>query len=261
MKKKHANYNQMAMACEIGHSAVATETTGTLPVSSSPTATEIGERRHKFGLRLSQDLKVSLGVEQCPVVRTAADVADVFSDIATFDREVLIAGAIDTQLRLVCWNLLAVGRSDLLVMRIGDAFAGAIRSAASGIFLVHNHPSGSLEASDEDLRLTREVAEAGLLLGYNLVDHVIISRLGHRSLLDRSFLRAHAKRLHITNTVQRDRQGESTVTEWRCLTCKSKNSRTSHVLRSSSKQCAYLPSRCAHCGSFAWLKTKPSSGI
>ena len=240
--------------------AFAAETASTVPVphASAGAATDADATRHKFGIRLSQDLRSSLGIDDCPVVRTAADVADAFSDIASFDREVIIAGAIDSQLRLVCWNLLAVGRNDMLVMRIGDAFAGAIRSAASGIFLVHNHPSGSLEPSDEDLRLTREVAEAGLLLGYNLVDHVIVSRLGFRSLLDRSFLRAHAKRLNITNAVQREGNGQSTVTVWRCQSCKSKNSHASHVLRSTSKQCSYQPSRCAHCGSFAWLKSKPS---
>jgi DNA repair protein RadC len=219
------------------------------------TETGAQTRRKRFGISLGQDLKSTLGLEECPTVKTAADVADAFSDLAALEREVIIAGAIDCQCRLVCWNLLAVGRNDMLVMRVGDAFVGAIRSGASGIFLVHNHPSGLLEPSDEDLRLTRDVAEAGLLLGYNLLDHVIISRSGFRSLLDRNFMRTNAKRLNITNAVLRESDSGRCVTEWRCMRCKSKNSHARYMLRSVSKQSMFLPSRCAYCGSFAWLKS------
>ena len=212
-------------------------------------------QRKRFGINLGQDLKNTLGVEECPTVKTASDVADAFSDLALLEREVIIAGAIDCQCRLLCWNLLAVGRNDMLVMRIGDAFTGAIRNGASGIFLVHNHPSGLLEPSDEDLRLTRDVAEAGLLLGYNLLDHVIVSRCGHRSLLDRSFMRANARRLNITSAVLKESDSGRCVTEWRCVRCKNKNSQARFMVRSASRQSVFLPSRCAYCGSFAWLKS------
>ena len=209
----------------------------------------------KLGISLGQDLRATLGPDGCPVVKTAADVAAAFSDLAKLEREVIISGAIDTQCRLIYWSLLAVGRNDMLVMRIGDAFSGAIRTSATGIFLIHNHPSGKLEPSDEDVRLTREVAEAGLLLGYTLLDHVIISRLGFRSLLDKSFMRAHAKRFNITNAVLRESPGGRCITEWRCAVCRERNRVSRLHSRSANESYTYLPSRCTHCGGFAWLRS------
>jgi DNA repair protein RadC len=99
------------------------------------------------------------------------------------DREIMIAGTLDCKSRLLCWSLLAVGSSEWLIVRVGDAFADAIRMSASGIFLVHNHPSGSLEPSREDIDLTRNVERAGKLLGYTLFDHVIVAKEGHRGLI------------------------------------------------------------------------------
>jgi len=132
---------------------------------------------------MGENLKRKLGLGRCPIVRSAKDVGEIFQRIAHFDREIMIAGTLDCKNRLLCWTLLAVGSSEWLLVRVGDAFADAIRMSASGIFLIHNHPSGSLEPSREDLVLTRNVQQAGRLLGYPLFDHVIISSRGYRGLV------------------------------------------------------------------------------
>ena len=68
---------------------------------------------------------------------------------------------------------------------VGDCFREALRAGAASIVLVHNHPSSDPTPSPEDVRVTQEVARAGLLLGVELLDHVIIGRPGHVSLLER----------------------------------------------------------------------------
>jgi DNA repair protein RadC len=138
--------------------------------------------RSRFAITLNHDLKTSLGPERCPVLLSPEQVAGAFADLALLDREVLLVATLDCKCRLLHWGLLAVGSSDLLVVRLGEAFQGAIRHAGSGIVLVHNHPSGSLTPSRHDMSLTRRAAEAGRLLGYPLLDHVIVSRKGFRSL-------------------------------------------------------------------------------
>jgi DNA repair protein RadC len=50
-----------------------------------------------------------------------------------------------------------------------------LQLSAAGVVLVHNHPSGNLEPSDEDIAITKRIADAGDLLGINLVDHIIVS--------------------------------------------------------------------------------------
>lgn len=53
-------------------------------------------------------------------------------------------------------------------------FATALKVLASGIVIAHNHPSGNLEASEEDLKLTKRIKEAGELLDIRLIDHLIL---------------------------------------------------------------------------------------
>jgi len=139
-------------------------------------------------LLLGQDLRQELGVECCPVIRSARDVARAFGDLARLQRELMIAGAVDSQCRMLCWNVIAVGSGNLLYLRAGDAFHGAITCGARGIFLVHNHPSGSLMVSEDDLALTRNLAQAGALLGYPLFDHVIVCAKGYTSVVQRYIL-------------------------------------------------------------------------
>ena len=64
-----------------------------------------------------------------------------------------------------------------------DILADAVRGRAAGIILVHNHPSGDPTPSLADRELTKRVAEASELLGITLLDHVVVAREGHFSLM------------------------------------------------------------------------------
>lgn len=67
------------------------------------------------------------------------------------------------------------------VVGVREIFQKALLIGAVGIFLVHNHPSGSLNPSKEDIAVTKRMKEAGDLLGVNLVDHIIVSSDGFYS--------------------------------------------------------------------------------
>ena len=77
---------------------------------------------------------------------------------------------------------LTVGLLNASQVHPREAFADAITDRAAAVVFVHNHPSGSLEPSAPDLAITRQLTEAGELLGIQVLDHVIISKKGHRSL-------------------------------------------------------------------------------
>ena len=55
-----------------------------------------------------------------------------------------------------------------------EVFAGAIEDRAAAIILIHNHPSGNLHPSKQDLKITKDMDAAGELLGIKLLDHLII---------------------------------------------------------------------------------------
>ena len=63
-----------------------------------------------------------------------------------------------------------------------EVIGRALQLGASAIIMVHNHPSGDPTPSDADVEMTREVQDAGKMLGVTLHDHVIIARGGHTSL-------------------------------------------------------------------------------
>ncbi len=63
-------------------------------------------------------------------------------------------------------------------MLAADVYRAALADAASGIFVVHNHPSGDPSPSFEDLSATRSVLEAGRMIGIPLIDHVIVAAAG-----------------------------------------------------------------------------------
>ena len=67
-------------------------------------------------------------------------------------------------------------------------FMAAIKSAASGIVLAHNHPSANLKPSQADINLTRKLKSGGDLLDLAVLDHLIISSEGFYSFADEGLL-------------------------------------------------------------------------
>ena len=67
-------------------------------------------------------------------------------------------------------------------------FTSALKACASGIILCHNHPSGELDPSNEDLSLTRRLVDAGKMLDLKILDHLIISEDNYYSFGDDGIL-------------------------------------------------------------------------
>jgi DNA repair protein RadC len=95
------------------------------------------------------------------------------------------------QLRVLCLDtknfvahqqVIYQGTVNSSVVRIAEVFRPAVIRTCPAIVVVHNHPSGDLTPSDEDVRTTRLLVEAGQLLDIELLDHVIVGRNNHVSL-------------------------------------------------------------------------------
>ncbi|MDR1816087.1 MAG: DNA repair protein RadC [Clostridiales Family XIII bacterium] len=70
----------------------------------------------------------------------------------------------------------------------GDVFRPAVKRGAWGVVLVHNHPSGHPEPSEEDVALTKRLRDAGELLGIKVLDHIVIGKGKYVSLKNRKLL-------------------------------------------------------------------------
>ena len=69
-----------------------------------------------------------------------------------------------------------------------EAFVEAIKSKAASVIFVHNHPSGDLEPSEDDLEITKRLVESGKILGIEVVDHIIITKTGFISFKEKNLI-------------------------------------------------------------------------
>ena len=80
------------------------------------------------------------------------------------------------------------GTLDASIVHPRDVFREALLEPATGIILIHNHPSGNPSPSEEDLRITKQLVDAGRLLGIKIYDHIILAGEDYRSLADEGLL-------------------------------------------------------------------------
>lgn len=95
---------------------------------------------------------------------------------------------LDTKHRVLRTTVLTVGSLNTSVVEPRDVFREATLGAAAAIVVFHNHPSGDPSPSPDDVELTRRLAAAGVLMGIDLVDHVILGDLKYCSFKEMGYL-------------------------------------------------------------------------
>lgn len=117
-----------------------------------------------------------------PAIRQPEDVFREVRDLAVERREHLVGLYLDAQSRLIARETVAIGSLNVARALPRDLLEPALRHLATGFVLVHNHPSGIAEPSEDDIRFTRTVGRAACLLGLTLHDHLVVAKSGHASL-------------------------------------------------------------------------------
>ncbi|MGQ9463866.1 MAG: RadC family protein [Candidatus Fervidibacter sp.] len=108
-------------------------------------------------------------------VRSPSDVARLLiSEMRYLDRENLKAVLLNTRNAVLDVVTISVGTLNASLAHPRECFKEAIRQSAAAVIFVHNHPSGDPSPSPEDISLTRQLVEAGKLLGIEVLDHIII---------------------------------------------------------------------------------------
>ena len=109
-------------------------------------------------------------------------VYQAFRVLARLDRECVAVALLDGRHRMNAIHAVHFGTSSQSPVGMPDVFKAAILSNSNAIVLVHNHPSGELTPSRDDIELTQRIKEAGEILGIPLLDHVIVADSGYVSL-------------------------------------------------------------------------------
>lgn len=110
-----------------------------------------------------------------PVIDSPDKAADQLSDIRDKKQEYFVCLTLDGANRLISKRIITIGTLTSSLVHPREVFAEAISDRAASIIVAHNHPSGNLQSSDADRRVTERLKEAGVLLGINLVDHIIVT--------------------------------------------------------------------------------------
>lgn len=111
-----------------------------------------------------------------PCIRTASDVFQYVTDMRHLPKERLRGLYLNAHYKIIHDEIISLGTVDSNIVHPREVFKPALEYSAVAVVLVHNHPSGSLEASDADVAITKQLIEAGRLLGIELIDHVIVTK-------------------------------------------------------------------------------------
>jgi DNA repair protein RadC len=115
-------------------------------------------------------------------------VAFVGQKLKKEQREQFLVLLLNARHEVMARETVSVGSLNASIVHPREVFKPAVLASAASIVLVHNHPSGDPEPSEEDLTITRRLVQAGDLLGIAVLDHVIIASRGIVSLRSRQML-------------------------------------------------------------------------
>lgn len=118
------------------------------------------------------------------IIRTAQDVYDYTRSMAELPKEHLRGIYLNSHYKVIHDEIISIGTVDANIIHPREVFRPALEYAAAAVILVHNHPSGNLEPSDDDIAITKQLLQASTLLGLDLVDHVIVSSRGFLSIVN-----------------------------------------------------------------------------
>jgi DNA repair protein RadC len=124
-------------------------------------------------------------------VREPQDVALFLRQyFADKDREEFLSVFLDTANTVIGLAQISVGGLSASIVEPRAVFRAAILANAAAVILSHQHPSGNLEPSREDVKITRQLTEAGAIMGVPVHDHLIIAEHGYTSLAERGVIDA-----------------------------------------------------------------------
>ena len=114
------------------------------------------------------------GMGIAPSITSPADVLGLLTDIKDRRKEYFVALFLNARNQVICREDVSVGSLNASLVHPREVFAPAVGSSAASVILAHNHPSGDVTPSREDIELTRRMVQAGEIMGIEVLDHLIV---------------------------------------------------------------------------------------
>lgn len=109
------------------------------------------------------------------VVKNPSDIAKHYMEkLKDLKKEYFIAVFLDSKNKIIKDDVISIGTLNSSLVHPREVFKEAIKNSANSVILVHNHPSGNVEPSEEDYRVNKVLIETGILIGIKVLDHLIV---------------------------------------------------------------------------------------
>lgn len=127
-------------------------------------------------------------IKQNKKITSAKDVCDELKEYHNKQQEYFLCLYLDGANHLIQTKVITIGILNQSLVHPREVFSYAIEKRCASIIVAHNHPSGILEASSEDINVTKRLKESGKILGIELLDHLIVTNDGYLSLKEEGVL-------------------------------------------------------------------------
>lgn len=131
----------------------------------------------------------SLDKHKNHIIRQPKDLYPFLKEkITNFNKEYFIVVSLDNRNKIISIDTVSVGTLNSSLIHPRETFEIAIKNHAASIIICHNHPSGELKPSEDDLIITQNLVKAGNLLGIKVADHLIIAKDGYFSFKEKKII-------------------------------------------------------------------------
>lgn len=122
-------------------------------------------------------------------ITSPAEIAEIFIPLLHDElKERFIVVSLSSANKIIKYDIISVGNLNSSVVHPREVFKTAIENSAASIILIHNHPSGNLEPSSEDISITKKIVESGKILDIPVFDHLIIAGNGYTSFVEKRLI-------------------------------------------------------------------------
>ncbi|MEJ2495017.1 MAG: DNA repair protein RadC [Ignavibacteriaceae bacterium] len=122
-------------------------------------------------------------------ITSPRDVAEIFIPLLRDEvKEKFIVVCLNTANRIIKQEIISIGNLNSSVVHPREIFKVAIDTSAANIILIHNHPSGNPDPSNEDITITKKIVESGKIMDIPVFDHIIVAGSTYTSFVERRLL-------------------------------------------------------------------------
>lgn len=131
-------------------------------------------------------LNKGLGVQ--PVISAPSDILPFISDIKDQRREHFKTLFLNARNQVTYHEITSIGSLSSAIVHPREVFRTAVEHSAASVILAHNHPSGDVSPSQDDINLTQRLVQAGEIMGIDVLDHIVVGRDDFISLKERGLI-------------------------------------------------------------------------